>query len=67
MIICNKNDAPNSEFCSQLLGREGTLTKGDFSEKLLFVCVYFEVTELMANTSFIVFLAIIFWDTYLVA
>jgi len=42
MIIYNKNDAPNSEFCSQLLRREGTLTKGGLSKKMLclenFIC-----------------------------
>jgi predicted membrane protein len=46
---------------------EGILTKGGFSEKLLVVCLYFEVTELMASSLFIVFSAIIFWDIYLVA
>jgi len=56
MIICNKNDAPNSEFCSHLLRRKGTLTKGGLSEKLLVVCVCFEVIELMASSLFIVFL-----------
>jgi hypothetical protein len=61
---CNKNDACNSEFCSQLLRREGTLKKGGFLEKLLVVCPYCEVTELMASY---LFFAIIFWGTYLVA
>ena len=54
-----KNDAPNSEFCSKLLRREGALTKRGLSEKLLVVCLYFEVTELMASSLFVVFFAII--------
>jgi len=58
-IKYNKNDAPNTEFCSQLLRREGALTKRGLSEKLLVVCLYFEVTELMASSLFVVFFVII--------
>lgn len=59
MIKCDKSDALIKEFWSHLLRREGTLTQESFSEKLLVVCPYCEVIELMASTLFIEFFAII--------